>query len=66
MEIRYDTITNMLDGGYRSDFVPIQVVGTWGFGGYYDALGAGIGMGDRNGNFVPFFAGYYCAFRIGQ
>lgn len=56
----------LLDGGHVMELLPIQVLGSWGFGGYYDTAGDLIGFLDRNGKWVPTFAGYYCAFRLDE
>lgn len=55
----------LLDGGHIMDILPIEVLGDWGFGGYYDSSGSLIAVRDKNGGLVPTFAGYYCAVRIG-
>ena len=56
----------LLDGGHVMDLLPVQVLGDWGFGGYYDTWGDLIGERDRDAKVVPGFAGFYCAFRVSR
>jgi hypothetical protein len=66
LEILYDPRVgrSLLDGGHVMELLPVQVLGDWGFGGYYDTRGDLIGERDRDGKVIPSFAGFYCAFRL--
>ena len=48
------------------DMLPIDAMGDWGFGGYYDSLGSLLLVSDKYGGSVPTFAGYYCAVGVTQ
>lgn len=66
LEILYDPRVGrgLLDGGHVMEVLPIEVMGDWGFGGYYDTRGDLLAVKDRNGKLIPSFAGYYCAFKL--
>src|ERR1043165_5317241 len=52
LELLYDPRVGrgLLDGGHVMEELLIDVLGTWGFGGYYDTRGDLIAVADRNGN----------------
>lgn len=53
----------VLDGGADPWEFPIERVGTWGFGGYFDQGPAWIRPFGRDGKPLPPRSGYYCALR---
>ena len=53
----------LIDGGDVAETLPIDVLGTWGFGGYYERLSQ-FRVRDLDGDVIRPFAGFYCAMRI--